>query len=137
MKKKESLSAKILVFLFALMVFIFGYTILAHLYIARHDSNYKGTLRELLELACVFCIVLSYFYAAKSFFVPCTKDKYSILENAIVLLFVAVFLFALSYCLIFAREYYTHMDFYPFSLVLFLIWICVSICFKCAQRLCI
>lgn len=117
------------------MVFIFGYTILAHLYIIRNDSNYKGTLRELLELACVFCIVLSYFYATKSFFVCCTKDKYGILENAIVLLFVAAFLFTLSHFLIFAPEHYTHIDCYPFSFILFLLWICVSICFKFAQNL--
>ncbi len=130
MKKKENLSGKILVSLFALIVFIFGYTILVHLYRFQGESAYGLTLRELLDLACVFCIIFSCFCATKSFFVSRGKDKLGILENAIVLLLVAASLFFLSHFFIFIKDNFKNIDCNPFSLVLFFLWIFISLCFQ-------
>lgn len=129
-KKKENSSIKIPISLFSLMVFIFGYTILVHLYRIQGESAYGLTLREVLDLTCVFCILFSYFYATKSFFVSCGKDKHRILENAIVLLLVAVFLFSLSHFLIFIKDDFKHIDCNPFSFILFLLWVFICLCFQ-------
>lgn len=130
MKSQESLLTKIFIFLFALIVFIFGETLFVNIYASRRDTPYVGTLRELLELACVFCIILAFVFSAKSFFTVGVKNKYDILRNAILLLLVATFLFTLSHFLIFAQADCAHIDCNPFSFILFLFWIFVSVCFK-------
>ncbi len=84
MKSQESLLTKIFIFLFALIVFIFGETLFVHIYASRRDTPYVGTLRELLELACVFCIILAFVFSAKSFFYRGRKKQiwYSTKRNS-------------------------------------------------------
>jgi len=67
------------------------------IYEQRYGSNLRGwfNLRELLEIACVVCIVFVFFYAIKFFFQTEITGKFEVIEKVAIFQSVACILFAI------------------------------------------